>query len=93
VSAASTEAELDAMLPPLTFTYGTGESTVTIQAAASDSYIYSYGGQWCPSLTAVDSSEDFPFAADIGSPALKATVTIIDRANSRVGFAPHAACP
>jgi hypothetical protein len=93
VQLTQTEAELNATLPPLTFTYGTGESGVTIQAVATESYLFDYGGYWCPALYAMDSSENFPFSADIGSPALKSAVTIIDRANRRVGFAPHAACP
>jgi hypothetical protein len=93
VSLTQTEAELNAALPPLTLTYGTGSSAVSIQAVASDSYLYNYGGQWCPSLYSMAASDDFPFAADIGSPVLKSAVTIIDRTMQRVGFAPHAACP
>jgi Eukaryotic aspartyl protease len=93
VSLSQTEAELNAALPPLTLTYGTGASAVSIQAVATDSYLYNYGGLWCPSLYSMAASEEFPFAADIGSPVLKSAVTIIDRAGQRVGFAPHAACP
>jgi hypothetical protein len=32
-------------------------------------------------------------AAILGAPILRSNVVIFDRANHRVGFAPHTACP
>jgi hypothetical protein len=36
---------------------------------------------------------DFPFAGVVGSPVLKSSVTVFDRAGGRFGFAPHTPCP
>jgi hypothetical protein len=92
LSLTMTKAELDAALPPMTLIYGTGP-TVSIQAVATESYLLSYAGEWCPALASYPASGSFPFAAVVGSPVLKSSVTVFDRAGSRVGFAPHAPCP
>jgi hypothetical protein len=92
VSLTQTEAELNAALPTMTLVYGTSPQ-VTIQAVASESYLFNYDGMWCPALYSYPSSDEFPFAGIIGSPVLKSAVTVFDRAGSRVGFAPHAPCP
>ncbi len=86
-----TKAQLDAMLPPLTLTFGTGASAVTIQAAATDSYLY-YSGQgqdWCVGIGGGGGSA----GAIVGAPILKSNVLIFDRANSQLGFAPKTPCP
>jgi hypothetical protein len=92
VSLSQTKAELDAMLPPMTLTYGSSPA-VTIQAVATESYLYSVQGYYCPALYAQAASPDFPFSAVLGSPVLKSSVTVFDRAGKRFGFAPHTACP
>ncbi len=92
VALSQTKAELDAILPTLTLVYGTSP-TVSIVAVATESYLFSYGNYWCPALYSYASSYDFPFAAILGSPVLKSSVTVIDRANSQIGFAPHTPCP
>jgi hypothetical protein len=87
-----TKAELDALLPPLELVFGDSPST-NVQAAATESYLLPYKGQWCPALYSLDPSRDFPVAAIIGSPALRSNVVIVDRANKQIGFAPHVGCP
>jgi len=84
------KAELDATLPPLTLTFG----AITVQAAATESYLINYGSDWCPALDQQpEDPNNFPFAAILGSPILRSNVIIFDRANSRMGFAPHTPCP
>jgi hypothetical protein len=76
----------------LTLAFGDDES-VTVQAVATESYLVPYQGYWCPALYGMDQGHDFPFAAILGSPVLRSRVVVFDRANRRVGFAPHAPCP
>jgi len=94
VTLKQTKAELDAALPPLTLTFGPGAG-VSAQAAATESYLLTYGGgQWCSSITSRAPDSDFAgIAAILGAPMLTSNVVIFDRANKRVGFAPHTACP
>jgi hypothetical protein len=94
VAIGQTKAELDATLPTLTLTFGTSPA-VTAQATATESYILTYGdGKWCPAIVSRAPDADFPgIAAILGAPALASNVVIFDRANQRVGFAPHTACP
>jgi hypothetical protein len=87
-----TKADLDALLPPLALELGDTPTTV-VHATATESYLVPNGGQWCPAVYALDSSRNFPFAAILGSPLLRSNVAVFDRANRRVGFAPHAPCP
>jgi hypothetical protein len=95
VSLSPTRAQLDAMLPQLTVTFGQNPG-VSIQASATSSYlsIYPYGGQtyWCPGIAAWDPSWGTDIVADLGGPFLD-SIVIFDRQNQRVGFAPHADCP
>ena len=91
-SLSQTKAEIDAALPPLTLVFGSNPA-ITVQANATDSYLVSYEGMWCPALDAMDPSLDFPVAAILGAPVLKSNLVIIDRVNKRVGFAPHKSCP
>jgi hypothetical protein len=87
-----TKAELDAMLPPVTLVFGSNPG-IEVQAAATESYLITYDGLWCPALLAQQPGDQFPLAAILGSPVLRSNVVIFDRANSRIGFAPHKACP
>jgi hypothetical protein len=85
-------AELDAALPPLTLLFGSGP-TVSVQAPATQSYLVpANGNQWCPALYAMDPSAQFPVAAVLGSPILRSSVVVVDRANQRIGFAPPVPC-
>jgi hypothetical protein len=73
-------------------TYGSSPGVV-VNAVATESYLMSYGGEWCNALiSAPQSQTSFPFAALIGAPGLKSSVIIFDRAKKQIGFAPHAAC-
>jgi hypothetical protein len=91
VSLSQTKAELDAMLPPLTLTYGSSPA-VSVTAVATESYLMNIEGYYCPSLVSQATGPEFPFAGILGSPVLKSSVTVFDRAGGRIGFAPHAAC-
>jgi hypothetical protein len=94
VTLTQTKAQLDAALPPLTLTFGSSPG-VTAQATATESYLLTYGdGQWCPSIVSRAPDSDFAgIAAILGAPMLTSNVVVFDRANERVGFAPHTACP
>ena len=91
VQLSATKAELDAMLPPLTLVFGSNPG-IEVQALPTESYLQAYDGSWCPSLYATDPGPDFPIASIIGSPVLRSNIVIFDRANQRIGFAPHTAC-
>jgi hypothetical protein len=102
-----TAAQLDASLPTLTLTFGSGPS-ISVEARATSSYLQAQnsGGAtvWCPGLvplaTATASGGSGSDAGAQGSNAvgivgdsfLRSSVVIFDRQNSRMGFAPHA-CP
>jgi hypothetical protein len=92
VALTQTKAQLDEALPPLTLTFGSG---VSAQATATESYLLTYGGgEWCPSIVSRAPDSDFAgIAAILGAPMLTSNVVVFDRANKRVGFAPHTACP
>jgi hypothetical protein len=84
-----TKAQLDAMLPALTLTFGTGASAVTVNAAPTDSYLYFAGQQdWCVGIT----GGNVGAGAILGAPILKSNVIIWDRGNSQIGFAPKTPC-
>jgi len=91
VLSGETKAELDAKLPPLTLVFGSNPS-ISVQALATESYLMAYQNYWCPALYATDPGPDFPLASIMGSPVLRSNVVIFDRANQRVGFAPHTPC-
>ncbi len=91
-SSTLTKAYLDANLPPVTFTLGTGP-TVTLQAPATESYLMNLDGQWCQAACgATPSMLTFPMAGIIGSEVLKSTIVIFDRANKQFGFVPWETC-
>jgi hypothetical protein len=89
-ASSATKASLDATLPALTLNFG----SVAVQAAATESYLFPYEGEaWCSSLvTDASVSAELPIAAIIGSPILRSNIVIFDRAQKRIGFAPHTAC-
>jgi hypothetical protein len=92
-SVTASKAQLDAEAPSLTLNFGTSPS-FSVVATASDSYLSPFTGQWCSTLYgATQSMSSFPFASIMGAPVQRSAVVIFDRANSRVGFAPHAPCP
>jgi hypothetical protein len=92
-AAGMTKADIDATLPALTLSFGAAPG-VSIQVAPSESYLMRYGAYgWCSTMIALPQGQMFPLAAIMGAPFLRAQVTIFDRANARIGFAPHAACP
>jgi hypothetical protein len=91
---ALTKAQLDAMLPALTLTFGTGAAAITAQALPTESYLWADPKRgWCSSFYAVDPTTTLPFAAILGSPIVRSNVFVFDRANRQLGIAPHAACP
>jgi hypothetical protein len=87
-----TKAALDAALPALTLTFGTSPA-ITVKALPTESYLFQYGGQWCSAIAAPPAGTQFPIGAIMGAPVLRSNVVIFDRAQSRIGFAPHAPCP
>ena len=85
-----TKAQLDATLPPLTLTFA---ENVQVQAPATESYLMPYpGAGWCNALVSQAQGQNFPIASIMGAPVLRSSVVITDRANARVGFAPHKPC-
>ena len=88
-----TKAELDLVLPPLTLVFGSSPP-VTVQAAPTESYLIQYDDEWCSAIEGDDAAAlgGAPIAAILGSPLLRSNIVIFDRANKRIGFAPHAPC-
>jgi hypothetical protein len=85
------KADIDATLPPLTLTFAGG---VTAQAVATESYLMPYpGAGYCNALISQPQSPSFPIASLMGAPILRSNVVIFDRAQKRLGLAPHKACP
>jgi hypothetical protein len=86
-----TLAEIDSGLPTLTFAIddGTGGS-FDIALGATDSYLEPIRKNgvlyYCPEI------EESSGGAVLGSGAMRALLVVMDRAEARVGFAPHAAC-
>jgi hypothetical protein len=88
-----TKDALDAMLPALTLTFGSNPG-VSIQAAPTESYLFPDTKSWCSALITDPSVfSEVPLASILGSPMLRSNIVIFDRAQKRVGFAPHTACP
>ena len=85
------KAELDATLPTLTLIFA---GDVAVTAKPTESYLIPVGGQsWCPALQPFSKGCKNPIVADLGSPILRSSVVIFERAQSRIGFAPHTPCP
>ena len=93
VATSATKATLDATMPALTLTFGSGPA-ITVHATATESYLFSYMGQgWCSAIQGFPSGPNAPVAALMGAPILRSNVLVFDRAQKRLGFAPHTACP
>jgi hypothetical protein len=89
-AAGQTKAQLDASLPALTLNFGGGAS---VKAAPTESYLVDVGGgQFCGALIGLDQSAMQGLSGIMGSPVLRSNVVIFDRAQKRIGFAPHAPC-
>jgi hypothetical protein len=91
-AAGTTDAMVDAMLPPMTETFDgiTGEQPFTLSAPALASYLQSAGQlTYC---MVVESGGD-QGEATMGDAFMRGFVTVIDRKAGQVGFAPSAHCP
>ncbi|MGH7293637.1 MAG: pepsin-like aspartic protease, partial [Polyangiaceae bacterium] len=88
---AKTAEQLDAVLPPMIFTFGANPS-VTVTAPASQSYLFPLQGEWCSGLSGVAANQIAPLASIFGSPMHRSSIIIYDRAGARIGFAPHKPC-
>jgi hypothetical protein len=92
-TSSATKATLDATMPGLTLTFGSNPA-ITVQATATESYLFSAEGEgWCSAIQGFDQSNEAPVAAIMGAPVLRSNVLVFDRAQKRLGFAPHTACP
>ncbi len=88
-----TSAQIDAAMAPLTLTFPDGNgSTFTVSAPATRSYLLDLGGgMWCIGVVA---SAQIPSGVVLmGDIGLRGFVTVFDRVNHKVGFAPDAGCP
>jgi hypothetical protein len=90
-SLTQTKAQLDAALPVLTLTFGSSPG-ISVKAVATESYLFNVGGEWCSALLGADQNTLGPLAGIMGSPVLRSNVVIFDRAQKRIGFAPHTPC-
>lgn len=88
----ATKEELDAALPPLEMTFGTGADAIAVHASPTESYLGQYEGHWCSTLVAFDPTDDLRIASIMGAPLLRSNIVIFDREKDRIGFAPHTAC-
>lgn len=85
----ATKRELDASLPELTMTFGTGADAIEARALATESYLGPNGGQWCSTLLGFEPTGDLRFASIMGAPVLRSNIVVFDREQRRIGFAPH----
>jgi hypothetical protein len=97
LSLPQTRAELDATLPSVTLVLGAdAASQVEMHATATTSYLIGYesGGQtvWCPGIAALPPSLGWDVVGDMGGAILQSNILVFDRANKRLGIAPHAQC-
>jgi hypothetical protein len=86
-----TAAQIDAAMQPLTLTFpGANGSPFTLSAPASRSYMFDGGGgMWCIGIAYDSQLSGLTLMGDIG---LRGFVTIFDRVNHQVGFAPEKGC-
>ena len=92
-SSTATKATLDSTMPGLTLTFGSNPA-ITVQATATESYLFEAEGEgWCSAIQGFDQSNNAPVSGIMGAPVLRSNVLIFDRAQKRLGFAPHTACP
>jgi len=92
-SSTATKATLDSTMPSLTLTFGSNPA-ITVQATATESYLFEAEGEgWCSAIQGFDQSAEAPVSGIMGAPVLRSNVLVFDRAQKRLGFAPHTACP
>ncbi len=95
VTVSQSQADLDAMFPPLTLTFGS-DPAIAVQALATESYLqpFTYEGStcWYSGIEGVDPAE-ISSASILGTAVQASSVVIFDRAKKRIGFAPHTPCP
>ncbi|HUJ63677.1 MAG TPA: pepsin-like aspartic protease [Kofleriaceae bacterium] len=90
-SSTVTTAQLDAMLPAMSITFPGASAPLTL--APSRSYIYVQGGgMFCLSISSSSQLFSGITASLIGDTMLASFVTVIDRGNKQVGFAPEQGC-
>jgi hypothetical protein len=90
LNTAMSSAELDAALPPLSLSFGSG---TPISLPATRSYLFAQGGgQYC--FMFADSSQLFggQKVSLFGNTLLAGMITIFDIANKQIGFAPQTGC-
>jgi hypothetical protein len=91
-----TKEQVDSTLPSMTLVFGTS-SAISVTANPSESYLVpgeEMGkSAWCSGIYPLTPTAGYPFAASLGVPVLRSSVVIFDREKSRIGFAPHTACP
>jgi hypothetical protein len=85
-----TAAQIDAALPPLALTFNGTGGAFTITAPATSSYLLDTGGgMYCIGISSNPQLAGFTLMGDIG---MRGFVTIFDRVNHQVGFAPEKGC-
>jgi len=85
-----TPAQIDAALPPLALTFKGTAGAFTISAPATSSYLLDVGGgMWCIGISSDPQLAGFTLMGDIG---MRGFVTIFDRVNHQIGFAPEMGC-
>ena len=83
-------ATIDAMMPMLAMTFGTGTDAFTITVPATRSYLYDSGSnEWC--LTVRDNTSSGGRNL-MGDTILRSMLTVIDIDANRIGFAPDIGC-
>jgi hypothetical protein len=85
-----TSAELDAMLPRLSLTFGSG---IVVDAPATSSYLMEFAGCGYKAalFTRGAATQGLP-GIELGASFLRDKITVIDRAQQRIGFA-KGSCP
>jgi hypothetical protein len=94
-NASATDAQVEAMLPPITLSLPamtSGQPDVTIQGSPLDTYLYDGGGggQFCLAIQDGGTPDQDP--STFGDAFLQAFTTIVDITGGRVGFA-KTSCP
>ena len=83
-------ATIDAMMPSIGMTFGTGADSFTITVPPTRSYFYDAGNnEWC--LTVRDNSSS-GHRNLMGDTILRSMLTVIDIEANRIGFAPDIGC-
>ncbi len=85
VQLAMTDAELDAMLPPLTLNFASG---LVVQSPATSSYLLNFPGcGYVPAMFTRGAATGGLPPIEMGAPILHNKVIVIDRAHQQIGFA------